>query len=149
MKVKIKNFFNRKWLIIAVIFTAIVLVLTHLPQEVMQTRLPVRGLDKLAHALAYGAITILFVVSLRACPSLLSASFLFFAILAIGTLDELTQSFVGRTASLADWLANIVGIVTVLLFSLRFKRPRYQSSLTAQHLLFYMFCCFSLPCRTQ
>ena len=98
----------------------------------MPSGLQVSSLDKLAHALAYGAITILFVVSLRACPSLLSASFLFFAILAIGTLDELTQPFVGRTASSADWLANVVGIVTVLLFFLCFKRPRYQSSLTAQ-----------------
>ncbi len=63
---------------------------------------------------------------------MLLAAFLFFAILAIGTIDELTQSFVGRTASLADWLANIVGIVTVLLFFFRFKRPRYQSTLTVQ-----------------
>lgn len=125
-------YFNLKRLTIATLFTAIVVLLTHIPQEVVPSGLQVSGLDKLAHALAYGAIAILFVVSLRASPSLLAASFLFFAILAIGTLDELTQSFVGRTASLADWLANFLGIVTVLLFFLRFKRPRYQSTLTTQ-----------------
>ena len=42
-----------------------------------------------------------------------SASLLFLAILAVGTIDELTQPFVNRTASLAEWLADIVGIITV------------------------------------
>ena len=64
---------------------------------------------------------------------MLSALLLFFAILAVGALDELTQPFFSRTASLADWLADIVAISGVLLFFLRFKRPGYQSTLTTQH----------------
>jgi len=132
MKVKIKNFFNRKWLIIAVAFTATVIFLTHIPEEAMPSGLQVSGLDKLAHAFAYGAITLFFILSLKTSPTMLSASLLFFAILAVGAVDELTQPSVNRTASLADWLADIVGVSGVLLFFLRFKRPGYQSTLTAQ-----------------
>ncbi len=124
------RYFNIKWLIVAVTFTAIVVFLTHIPQEVMPSRLQVIGLDKLAHVLAYGVITFLFILSLRTCPTMLSASLLFFAILAVGAVDELTQPFFNRTASLADWLANIIGVSGVLLFFLRFKRPGYQSTLT-------------------
>ena len=68
--------FYLKRLMIAVTFTATVVLLTHVPQEVMQTRLPVRGPDKLAHALAYGVITFLFILSLRSSPSLLLVSLL-------------------------------------------------------------------------
>jgi len=125
------HYFNIKRLIIAVVFTATVVLLTHLPQEVMPPQLQVIGLDKLAHVSAYGAITFLFLLSLRTWPTLLSASLLFFAILALGALDELTQPFFSRTASLTDWLANIIGVSGVLLFFLRFKRPRYQSTLNA------------------
>ena len=116
MKVKIKNFFNRKWLIIAVTFTAVVLVLTHIPQEAMPSQLQVIGLEKLAHILAYGAITLFSILSLRTSPTLLSASLLFFAILGIGAIDELTQPFVHRTASLDDWLADVTGIFVVFVF---------------------------------
>jgi len=127
------TYFNIKWLIIAVVFTAIVVLLTHIPQDAMPSQLQVIGLDKLAHALAYGGITLLFILSLRTSPHLLSASLLFFGILALGALDELTQPFVNRTASLADWLANIIGVSGVLLFFLRFKRSGHQSTLTTQH----------------
>jgi len=98
------HYFNIKWLIVAVIFTATVVLLTHLPQEAIPSRLQVRGLDKLAHALAYGAITFLFILSLRTSPTMLPVSILFFAILAVGTIDELTQPLFKRTASLGDWL---------------------------------------------
>ncbi|MCJ7692187.1 MAG: VanZ family protein [Sedimentisphaerales bacterium] len=130
---KSNTYFNIKWLIIAVGFTAIVVLLTHIPQEAMPPQLQIIGLDKLAHILAYGAITYLFVLSLRTSPRLLSASLLFLAILGIGAIDELTQPFFSRTASLADWLADIIGVSGVLLFFLRSKRSRYQSTLTTQH----------------
>jgi len=128
---KSNPYFNLKWLITAIVFTAIVVLLTHIPEEAMPSQLQVIGLDKLAHVLAYGVITLLFVLSLRTCPTLLSASLLFFAILAVGALDELTQPFFSRTASLADWLANIIGVSGVLLFFLRFKRSGHQSTLNA------------------
>jgi VanZ family protein len=109
------NYFNLKWLTIATLFIAIVILLTHIPQEVLPTQLQRGGLDKIEHIAAYGAITILFVLSLKARGSVLSASFLFFAILAVATFDEFTQPFFNRTASFIDWVTNIVGIITVLL----------------------------------
>lgn len=110
-----KPTFNLKWLTIATLFTAAVVFVTHVPQDVMPELLQVNGLDKIEHIVAYGAITILFVLSIRARPSLLSAAILFFAISVVGAVDELTQPFVNRVASSADWLADIVGISVVLL----------------------------------
>ncbi|NVL90271.1 MAG: VanZ family protein [Desulfobacterales bacterium] len=119
-----KDFFNIKWLMVAVIFTATVVFLTHLPEEAMPSRLQVSGPDKLAHALAYGEITILFILSVRTSLILLSSSLLFFVILGIGAIDELTQPLVHRTASLTDWLANVMGIVIVLLCLVWFKNSK-------------------------
>ena len=58
---------------------------------------------------------------------MLSASLLFFAILAVGAVDELTQPFVSRTASLADWLADIVGIIIALLTLVWFNRSQRRA----------------------
>lgn len=115
---KLDNYFNIKWLLLAVTVTATVILLTHIPQEVMPTQLQISGFDKLEHVMAYGLITFVFILSLRNSYSMLSASLLFFAILAVGAIDELTQPFVNRIASFTDWLANFSGIVTVLLLSM-------------------------------
>ena len=122
------SIFNVKRLIVAVIFTATVVFLSHLPEGVAPSQLQENRLDKLVHALAYGAITFLFVLSLRTSITVLAASLLFFGILAVGTLDELTQPFFNRTTSLMDLLANIVGIVTVLLSFLCFASSKRQAS---------------------
>jgi len=93
----------------------------------MPERLQVRGLDKIEHFVAYGAITILFVLSIRARFSLLPAAAIFFAISALGAVDELTQPLVNRTASPVDWLADVVGILIVLLIFLYLSRPRNEA----------------------
>jgi VanZ family protein len=115
---KMNNYFDTKWLILAVAFTAIVILCTHIPQELMPSQLQKRGLDKLQHIVAYGTITFLFVLSLKNPLSLLSAFLLFFATLAIGIFDEVTQPLVSRQASLADLVANVIGILTALLLSM-------------------------------
>ncbi len=119
---KLNNYFNIKWLVLAVTFTAIVLILTHIPKEVMPSQLQENSPDKLYHVVAYGAITFLFILSLKNLPSMLSALLVFFALLAIGIVDEVTQPFVNREASLTDLTANVIGIVMVLLFSVVSKR---------------------------
>ena len=121
------TYFNLKWLTIATVFTAIVVLFTHIPQEIMPERLQVRGLDKIEHFAAYGAITILFVLSLRDRFSLLSAAVLFFAISALGAVDELTQPLVNRTASPFDWLSDIAGISIVLLAFVCFNHSKRQA----------------------
>ena len=119
---KLDNYFDIKWLVFAVTFTAIVLILTHIPQEFMEL-IPSQlqggesGLDKLYHVAAYGVITFLFIFSLKSLLSQLSSLLVFFALLAVGMADEVTQPLVNRQASLTDFVANAIGIVMVLLLS--------------------------------
>ncbi|UCG55922.1 MAG: VanZ family protein [Phycisphaerales bacterium] len=111
------SYLNRKRLLIAVIFTAFILLLTHLPRQAVPLRLNEGGFDKLVHSLGYGAITLLFVLSLKTRSIVLSALILLFVISAVATFDELTQPLVNRIASTIDWLADVVGILAVLMFS--------------------------------
>ncbi len=113
----LKTHFNLRRLATAIIFTAGVLTLSHLPQETMPSALGEGGMDKPVHFLAYGIITFLFVISLKKSPTVLSVLFVFLAISVIGAVDELTQPFVGRTASIVDLAADILGIFTILLVS--------------------------------
>jgi len=121
--------FNIKWLVVAVVFTAAVVLFSHLPQEVTPSRLEAMDLDKLQHILAYGAMTVLFVLSLRRFPSLLSVALLFSAIIGVGAVDELSQPLVNRTASLADWLADVIGIIIALATFLCVSQSKRQASL--------------------
>lgn len=126
---KLENYFNVKWLVIAVAFTAIILLLTHIPKEAMPPRLQENTYDKLHHVVAYGGITFLFILSLKVSSTPFLLSLLFFAILAIGIVDEVTQPLVNRTASLADVVANFIGIATVLLLS-RVGKRRFRKTKT-------------------
>jgi len=118
--------FNIKSLTTAILFTAAVIVFTHLPQETMPSSLQEDGVDKLQHVLAYGVITFLFLISLRTSPTMLSALLLFLVVSAIGAFDELTQPFVNRTASVTDLVADIVGILAALFFY-TVRRRRFLS----------------------
>jgi VanZ family protein len=122
-----ETYFNIKLLMIAILFSAAVLVFTHLPQGTIPSPLQKDGIDTLQHVLAYGVITFLFLISLRTSPTMLSALLLFLAVSVIGAFDELTQLFVNRTASVTDLAADIVGILSALFFSTvqrrRFLRP--------------------------
>ena len=108
--------FNTKLLTTAILFTVIVLILTHIPKEAIPSQLQENSPDKLHHVLAYGVITFLFLISLRTSPTMLSALLLFLVVSVIGAFDELTQPLVNRTASVTDLAANIVGILSALLF---------------------------------
>lgn len=61
---KLNNCFEIKWLVLAVTVTAIVILLTYIPQEFMPSQLQESGLDKLQYVVAYGAIMFLFILSL-------------------------------------------------------------------------------------
>jgi VanZ family protein len=126
-KVKFTRLFNVKWLTAATFFTIGVVGLTHLPDESVPDQLRLGGLDKLEHIVAYGMITFLFVFSLRTPLTLIVCLVLSPAIMAIGIIDELTQPLCNRTASFTDCLANIVGILIVLVSSALFK-PRPKST---------------------
>lgn len=119
---KLNDYFEIRWLVLAVALTAIVLVLTHIPQELTPSQLQASGLDKFLHAAAYGAITLILVLSVKASFSLRSALLVLFLLLGVGSLDEITQPLVRRQASIGDLLANAVGILTVLLSSIAYRQ---------------------------
>jgi len=112
-----ETYFYIKRLKISILVTALFFVLTHIPQEMIPPTLRKGGIDKLEHALAYGVITLLFLISIRTSLTIRSALLLLLAVSFIGAFDELTQTFVNRTASVNDLIADIAGILCVLLFS--------------------------------
>ncbi len=147
------HLFNIKWLIIAVVFTIVVFIFSHMPIECKNpncshktadhkdqftwekvTQLQLEGSNAFSHVLAYGAITVLFTLSVKSFPSLRSGVALFFIILAIGTVDELTQPFFSRTANATDWLVDLLSIATALTIlaflkkSFSFPSPQNQTA---------------------
>ncbi len=87
---------------------------SHFPKP----QLPGHGSDKLAHFLAFGALAFLFWRCVESFHRQLSGRFVWIAfagLAAYAAVDEYLQRFVGRTPSLHDWLADLVGIAAVLL----------------------------------
>jgi len=121
------GYFNLKWLTIATLFTAIIVLITHIPLEIIPERLQISGLDKIEHIVAYGTITFFFMISLRNRLSLLSAVILFLCISVLAAADELTQHLVNRVASPIDWLADIIGISIVLLIFVNSHYSKHQA----------------------
>jgi VanZ family protein len=97
-------------------FTAIIIFLTHIPQDSVPPLLPLANADKFEHFAAYGTIALLFFLSLASSRTWAKAFVLLLIISCVGAVDELTQPLVNRTASLADWLANTVGVLSVILY---------------------------------
>jgi VanZ family protein len=112
-----ETYFNSKWLKTAILVTALFFLFTHIPQEMIPSTLRKGGVDKLEHVLAYGVITFLFLIALRTSLTIRSALLLLVVVTVIGAFDELTQIFVNRTPSVTDLIADIVGILCVLIFS--------------------------------
>ena len=126
---KFDSYFDIKWLVLTITSTATIILLTHIPKEAMPPQLQKQSHDKFHHVATYGVMTFLFILSLKVSSTPLLFSLLFFAILAIGIVDEVTQPLVNRTASLVDIVANFIGIATVLLLSMVGKY-RFQKNKT-------------------
>ena len=82
-------------------------------------------LDKIAHLLLYGVLGLLaggaWVRARRPHPGLVVA-----AALLVGVVDEVNQSRVaGRSAEVADWIMDAVGIVSG--FALRWRAARSRT----------------------
>ena len=123
---ELEKYFRIKWLIISFFTTISILFITHIPQKFMPNRLDVNGIDKIGHILAYGIVTLLFILSLKSSLSLLSVVIPFCVISSFGVIDELTQPLVNRTSSLLDLLADIIGISTALFSFLYFQSSKCQ-----------------------
>lgn len=117
----IEHHFNTKLLTTAILATVTVLVLTHIPEATMPSSL---GEDGIEHVVAYAVIAFLFLISLRGAPTVRYVLLVCFAVSLIGALDELTQPFMNRTASVADMAADVVGILLApAFFVVRSQRP--------------------------
>ena len=102
---------------IAVAFIAVILVLTHLPQNDTMEDITITGADKVMHVIAYGMIAVLLAGSTKIPLTLKRKVVLLLVISVIGCADEYTQQWAGRTCSVDDWLADVVGIGAGLVLS--------------------------------
>ena len=105
---------HRRLLLLAcVLLWVTLMVATHLPPERMpRTRLS----DKFLHALGYFGLAAIFWSTLRAheLPGRVRVACVFFAAAAYAAVDEITQPMVGRSASLGDWAADVLGAAAAL-----------------------------------
>lgn len=104
------------WRALAPLYAATLFTLTHLPPSRLPPTIPVS--DKLEHFGAYAMLAAFVWLAAgtfgwtrhAAC-----APVAFLAIAAFSAIDEVTQPWVGRDASLYDWFADLGGAGHVLL----------------------------------
>ena len=114
---------NKKLLILFIASVVSLLCLTHIPQSEMPVDIGTFNLDKLLHVIAYGSVTILMFAALGAKSSLIFWFIATALLMVLGGVDEYTQPYVGRTCSLADWLADAVGIIgAAIVMRVRLKK---------------------------
>jgi len=88
---------------------------THYPGDMQLSYSPS---DKTMHFVCYLVLTVLVLASWELSTGLLRPAHYFFVWLSgtiYGVVDELTQIPVGRTCSMSDWLADVIGIVAGLI----------------------------------
>lgn len=121
--------FSWAWLAIAVLTAVFVLVLTHIPQPVIPKALQIGGLDKLAHMMSYAAIAASFLLALPRQRGWRLQAILLAGLVALAAVDELTQPFFDRVASMADFVADLVGMTATYLV---LRTQRRQAASTTQ-----------------
>ncbi len=92
-------------------YWALIFILTHIPIP-RGMRLPSGG-DKVTHVVLYALLSTAGAVALWSRGRANSRTLLLWAVvyLVYGVLDEVSQPMAGRTASVADWIANLAGVV--------------------------------------
>jgi VanZ family protein len=99
--------------IVLVLYWAGIFILTHIP---VQNLGGPKVNDKIAHFVAYaGLATLLYLAFWLRWPRLRAAGWAVIGICMVyGAADELLQIPVGRSAELADWIADTAGAVTAV-----------------------------------
>ena len=124
---------QRHRLLIAGVFTVLVLILTHIPQNYVTEKMALTNADKIVHTIAYGLMAVL-LAGVFKMPLTLRKLFVLLVILcALGYVDEYTQQWVGRPFSIRDWLADIAGISLALAAYFVARRLKSKSSLASGH----------------
>lgn len=72
------------------------------------------NLDKILHIIAYGMLTALMVMAIKPPRTRSLRLGLFVMLLVLAITDETTQAFVGRSTSIADLQADIIGILIAM-----------------------------------
>ena len=116
------------WLPVAA-YAALIFTLSSVPQLAPPTG--VNHIDKLAHFLEYGILGALlaraFGHTLPGGRSLFHAALAVAMGGAVAAADEVYQGTVGREQDLADWAADMVGlVVAATLVAARQARPRFE-----------------------
>ncbi|MCK5000516.1 MAG: VanZ family protein [Anaerohalosphaera sp.] len=104
---------NNKKLTVAAIAVAVVMVLTHIPQEKVPASLDFLSFDKLLHIIVYAVITILALQAVVFRRMIMGIVCVIIVLALICVVDEITQPMFNRSCSLADYLADLVGILSV------------------------------------
>lgn len=125
---KTSSSFHKRWLIAWLASLAGVLTLTHIPRAAMPEFLDAHMLDKLEHVLAYGLIAFLFLLSLPEGSRLATFVIGLVGLAIIGAVDEITQPFVNRTASVGDYAADVTGILLACAIFLVKRRFRFDTT---------------------
>ena len=112
---------------VLVLYWLALFVATHVPLP-LESR-PAGDSDKPLHFAAYAGLTFLVSLnrSLRRALDLRQRIWIFVLLAAFGVIDEISQIPVGRDCELADWIADVLGILAgSLLFRATiavFRRP--------------------------
>ncbi|MFC1762294.1 polysaccharide biosynthesis tyrosine autokinase [Planctomycetota bacterium] len=104
---------EKVWLVLTVLCTIVVLVATHLPPQYVPKVLSGNINDKVAHAIAYGAITLCYLLAFRKRHDWRVFVIFFCAITIIAIIDEITQPLVERIASPLDIVGDLSGVIAV------------------------------------
>ncbi len=120
--------FHKGWLIAWLVSLGTVLTLTHIPQAAMPEFLSEHMLDKIEHVLAYGLIAFLFLLSLPEGSRPTTFVIGLVGLAVIGAVDEITQPFVNRVASVGDYAADVIGILLAVAIFLVKRRFRFDTT---------------------
>jgi VanZ family protein len=116
------------WQIVLGLYWLALFVTTHIPNDF--AALPGASTDKLVHFTAFALLAFLLATAWHLSVGQLALRHLALAWIVLvlyGAMDEWTQSFVGRTASIYDLLVDalgaLVGLVLFWCIATRFKKP--------------------------
>ena len=103
--------FNGLWLTVAIVSLALLMILSHWPQETMPVDINRFGLDKIAHAAVYAGLAWLFLKGIPPGRTYVGWFGVVGGLVCIAVLDEMTQPFFNRQFDLFDILADAIGII--------------------------------------